>query len=304
MSANNQVPSEIAEIIEAKRQLLLEERRQKEEKEQRERQEFEAVGRTRYDEYIQSSMLKVPEYLRQYVVPTEEVPDFYRIGKGWNTPNDWLYFQVPGLAKILFAPNAKDEAWKYQTAHPYEQRYGYDGDVINVEPSLNFSDGQYDWTDDLDYALGCAHAELQRHQKHLEEYAAKQDEISEETKQRAVLAKAREAKDAFEAAQLEQEQAKEKAEEQALFDVIKDDPVAVHMLKAFVLLRDERSSFREQLENADWAMYNMEERHARRAEELRRQANEIERNAEYERSRLQGDLDDAEAKLKKEKRGW
>jgi len=304
MSTQDQVPSVIAEIIEQKRQALLEERRLKQEAEQHEREGAELIGRAKYDQYIQASLLKVPEYLRQYVLPVEDAPDFYRIGKNWQEPNDWLYFSVPGLAKILFAPNAKGDAWKYQNASPYEQKYNYDGDLIYMEPSLNFSDRQYGWTDDLDYALGCAHAELQKYEKYVTEYAAKQEEFAKDAEQREVLAKAREAREAEAAARREQEQAKEQAEEQALFDALKNDPIAIHLLKAFVLLRDERSTFRDQLENADSALYSMEERHSRHAAELRRQADEAERRADDERRRLQDDLDDAEAKLKKSERGW
>lgn len=304
MNTNELIPSNIAEIIENKRQVLIEERRRKEEKEKREREEFETIGRAKYDEYIQAAILKVPEYLRQYVMPTNEVPDFYRIGKGWDMPNDWLYFQVPGLAKILFAPNAKEDPWKCQTASPYEPGYDYDGAPHYHEPALSFSDRQYGWTDDLDYALGSAQAEMQKYQKYVEEWVAKQEEIAREAEQREADAAKREARDQEAQARLELEQQQEQAEAHALFDAIKSDPIVLNMLKAFVLLRDERSSFSQQIENADWALYNMEERHSRRAEELRRQADEVERRAEDERSRLQSDLDDAEAKLKKAERGW
>lgn len=283
MSTNNQVPSTIAEIIESKRQTLLEERRQKEEKDRREREEVEAIGRAKYDEYIQASLQKVPEYLRQYVAPTEEVPDFYRIGEGWDKPDDWLYFQVPGLVKILFAPLAKGDAWKWQNARPFDQSYDYDGNPNYKEPSLDFAGHQYGWTDDVEYALGCAHAQMQKYQEFLAEWVTKQEEIAREAEQRKVLIQDQEVRGAEKAARREQEQAKEKAEEQALFDAIKDDPVALNMLKTFVLIHEERGSFRDQLENADWALYNMEERHARRAEELRRQADEIERRAEDEK---------------------
>ena len=302
--STDQVPSNIAEIIEKKRQALLAEHQAKEEKEKRERDEAEAIGKAKYDEYFQASLLKVPEYLRQYVMPGNDEPDYYRIGNRWETPNDWFYFEIPGLAKILFAPNAKGEAWKYQTASPYEQRYGYNGETIYVEPSLSFSDRQYGWTDDLDYALGCAHAELQEYQKYVEEYAAMQDEIAKLAEERQASVEAKEARDQERQARQELEKQQEQAEEQTLFDAIKNDAVAMNLLKAFVLLRDERSSFEQRLEDADSSLYNMEERHSRRASQLRHQADEAERRAEDERRRLQDDLDDAEAKLKKAERGW
>jgi hypothetical protein len=303
MSTNNQTPTDILDIIERKRAALLEERRQKEVAEKRERQEAEDLGRAKYGEYIQAALLQVPEYLRQYVVPGNEEPDFYRIGKSWERPNSWLYFAIPGLAKILFAPNAKESPWKYQTASPYEQRYSYDGDTIHIEPSLSFSDSQYGWTDDLDYALGCAHAELQKYQKYVEEYAAEREEIAREAEQREADSAEKEARNQEAQALRELEQQQEQAEEQALFEAIKSDPIALNMLKAFVLLRDERSHFESRLESADEAIYSVENRWSRRAEELRRQADEADRRAEDDRRRLQDDLDDAEAKLKKAERG-
>jgi len=51
-------------------------------------------------------------------------------------------------------------------------------------------------------------------------------------------------------------------------------------------------------------MYGMEDRWSRKAADLRRQADEYQRHAEDEKSRLQSDLDDAESKLKNAKRGW
>lgn len=102
----------------------------------------------------------------------------------------------------------------------------------------------------------------------------------------------------------EQEEARVISEEQALFEVIKNDPIAIHMLKAFILLRDERSAFEQRLEEMGEEMYGMENRWSRKAEELRHQAEYAERRARDEQSRLQSDLDDAEAKLKKAERGW
>lgn len=302
--STNLVPSDIAEIIERKRQTLLEAKRQKEEADERERRITESIGKAKHDKYLQAALSKVPEYLHQYIVPSGEEPDLYRIGKGWEQPSTWLFFAIPGLAKILFAPEAKESPWRYQTASPSEQKYGYDGDVIHVEPSLSFETGGYGWTDDIDYALGCAHAQLQKYQKYLDEYIAKQEEIAREAEQRAADSAKKEARTQEAQARRDLEQQQEQAEEQALFEAIKADPIAIHLLKAFVLLRDERSEFESRLESADEAIYSIENRYSRRAEELRRQADEVERRANDERSRLQSDLDDVEAKLKKAERGW
>jgi hypothetical protein len=105
-----------------------------------------------------------------------------------------------------------------------------------------------------------------------------------------------------------QEQAEEAlrqaSEEKALFDAIKNDPIAVHMLKAFVLLRDERSAFEQCIEEMGDEMYGMEDRWSRKASDLRRQAEDAQRRADDDRRRLESDLDDAEAKLKKAQQGW
>lgn len=102
----------------------------------------------------------------------------------------------------------------------------------------------------------------------------------------------------------QQEKSLQVAEEEALFNALIKDPVAIHMLKAFVLLRDERSMFEQRIEEMDGEMMSMEDRWSRKASDLRRQADEAERRARDEQSRLQNDLDDAESKLKKVQRGY
>lgn len=113
-------------------------------------------------------------------------------------------------------------------------------------------------------------------------------------------------KAADEQRQIEREAQKqtERDEEQALFDALKNDSIAIHLLKAFVLLRDERSHFESRLEEADEAMYSIENRWSRRAEQLRDLADNIQRRADDERYRLENDLSDAESELKKAQRGW
>ncbi len=101
-----------------------------------------------------------------------------------------------------------------------------------------------------------------------------------------------------------QEATRQASEEEALFDAIKNDPIAVHMLKAFVLLRDERSVFEQRIEEMGDEMYGIEDRWSRKASDLRRQAEDIERRARDEQSRLQSELEDTEERLRKIKRGW
>ena len=116
-------------------------------------------------------------------------------------------------------------------------------------------------------------------------------------------AKREEEADARRAAEREQE----KSEERELFNLFKDDAVAINLMKAFMMINQERSMFEAQINDANETMYSIEERWTRRAEDLRRQANDAQRRADEERDRvssLQSDLDDAENKLKKTQRGW
>jgi hypothetical protein len=146
-----------------------------------------------------------------------------------------------------------------------------------------------------------AHREMQNYQSDMERHAARKEELA---KLREQHQQDDEAYGERVAEQFEAERQRQKSEEQALFDAIKSDAIAVNLLKAFVLLRDERSHFETRLQEADETMYSIEDRWTRKATELRRQADEFQRRAEDERHRLESDLDDAEAKLKKVERGW
>jgi hypothetical protein len=93
-----------------------------------------------------------------------------------------------------------------------------------------------------------------------------------------------------------------RSEEQVLFDSVKSDPVAIQLLKAILLIREERITFTEQLENAEsWA----ETSERRMAEKLRLAKEDVDRahrDADDERRRkedLQDELDKAEKKAKR-----
>lgn len=295
MNAQNQVPSEISEIIERKRAALLEERRQKEEADQQKRAEQEAKGKAIFDEKIQKNLLDVPEWIRPYFDPSLNIPDYARIAVGYDIPERMhMYFHVPGLAVIGYDPHEKQ--WQCETADDADAYY-------NRPPRLQFSNSSY-WRGDLEYTLGVAQKEMQEYEQYVAQYQIKQDERAKQEAKKLLQEQHKEEHQRELEARGELESQKQEREEQALFDAIKNDAVAMNMLKAFILIREERTSFTQQIENADWALYNMEERHSRHAAELRRQADEVERRAEDEKARLQSDLDDAESKLKKAQRGW
>jgi hypothetical protein len=292
MSTNNQIPTDIDAIIERKRAALLEARQKKEEAERLALEQAEAEGKAMFDAHVAQTLPNVPEWMRPYYDPTLGNPDYLRIQKGWdNVEYVTLLFSIPGLTKIEFNP--KNNVWCCEVARGGDVHEGW-------EPCLNMGS---DWNVDLEYILARSKKEMQQLEDYRSKYAAGQEERNQARERAAREAEEEKARQREQEARGELAWQKQQAEEDALFDAIKNDPVAIQMLKAFAWLRDERSTFQERLESADWALYNMEERHSRRAEELRRQADEADRRAADERSRLQSDLDDAEAKLKKAQRG-
>lgn len=295
MNDKSVVPEFIASLIDQKRQALEEERRQKEEAEQREQEQQEAQGKAKYQEFLEESLLKVPEWIRTYVALSDV--NYVRIGKGWDrVENLDLFFSIPGLAAIAFDPQKAN--WRAMRAN-WSPSW-------DEEPRLEFTNNSY-WRSDLEYTLIEAHQAQEEYNQYLHQYAEQREERARRAEKYLQEEAQQAAREGEAQIQKELEQAQEKAEEQALFDAIKHDDIAIHLLKAFVLLRDERSGFEQRIYEMDETMYSIENRWSRRAEELHRQADEAQRRAEDERSRLQSDLEDAEAELKKaqrSQRGW
>ena len=300
MNTNTQIPSDIEAIIEKKRLALLEEKRQKEEQEKQKLNDAQIAGRVKYNEYLQQSILKIPEWIRPYLDVTFNEPDYVRIANRWDhVENIRLYFSIPGLAMIQFDP--KNDQWRCETSGWNNYR-----DDDN-EPYLHFSNDSY-WRLDVEYVLGEGQREMREHQENLAQYKIQQAERASKREEYLQDQQEREARAVEAGHQRQSKEMQEQAEEQALFDAIKNDAIAIHMLKIFVLLRDERSTFEQRLSDADETMYSIEERWSRKAADLRRQADYAQRRAEDEEYRLKSDLDDAEEKLKKAKQqlqhGW
>jgi hypothetical protein len=295
MTTEKQIPSEIEDIILEKKFAIEQEHHRKLEEDARAQAELILSGQLKFAEYFKQSLTKLPEWIRPYVNLTDHAPDYERIGKGWDRVEGIdLYISIPGLATIIFDP----QKGQYRSAVAHWHNASWE-----EEPRIVFGNSSY-WRNDLEYTLIEAQREFQEYQKDLAQFAIAREEKAREWARRDEYEKAAEARAAEAAAKREIEQAKEKAEEQALFEALKGDPIAMHLLKAFILLRDERSTFEQQIYAADEAAYSIENRWSRKAEELRRQAAEAERRAEDEKSRLQSDLDEIEAKLKKSQRGW
>lgn len=298
MSTQNEIPSDIAMIIVLKKAAELEEQRQKEQAEKRKQEELEVQGKIQVNEFLQQAILKAPEWIRPYLDPTVCEPNYSRIATRWDrVENLSLYFSIPGLAAIEFDPIK--ENWRTQHAH-------WDNSWDVEEPELVFSNSSF-WRTDVEFVLTQAREEFEAYEEYWKRYTARRAEQAIQREQDEQAAAKREERERKAEIQAELDHQKEQAEEQALFDLIKSDPIAMHMLKAFVFLRDERSTFEQRLYEADEAMSSMEGFWSNKASELRRQADDAQRRAEDEKSRIQSDLDytkDELRKAEKAQRGW
>jgi hypothetical protein len=274
---------------------LLEYQQREEEKKQRQLEEVKVQGQIKFNEYLQASILKTPEWIRPYLNLEFQEVDYVRIGGGWDrVENISLYFSIPGLANIQFDPIRGQ--WR-------TERAGWKKQYNDAQPYLHFGNNSY-WESDVEFVLRTAQGEMREYLGYVAEHAAEQEERARRAEAELRLDEQWKTQRAEEDLRNELKRQQEQSEEQALFDAIKDDAIAIYMLKAFVLLRDERSTFEQRLSEADETMYSIEERWSRKAADLRRQADDAQRRADDEKARIQSDLEDAEAKLKKTQRGW
>lgn len=282
---NNQIPEEVAVLISKYEEARRIEREDKEREQQRKTEELNAKGKAIVDGWIE----KAPEWLHQYYVSEATNLDYYRVVQGWDHEKELtLTFKIPGLAQIQYM----DGEWRSESN-------GWNRGYEDSEPYIHFGRDTY-WRSSLESTLLVAKGVMESHQDNLSQYEVEQarffKRITEEAQmEERVTQRIEEEK--------EQKQAAEQAEEAALLQALRNDPVAIHMLKAFVLLRDERSTFEQRLEEMGEEMYSIENHYSRKAAVLRRQAEDFERKARDEQYRLQSDLEDAEAELKKMKRG-
>ena len=284
---NTQIPENVAILISTKKQIIKDEKTQRDENERIKRQTFIDEGRKLLQLRIKEILWNLPEWIRPYETTEKEYEDDHleRIGEGYlklETMN--LAFKIPGLASIQFC--SKDSSWRSAQAH------GLQWDD-NREPDISFGNNCY-WRSDLEYVL----VEAEDAQKSFVEY-----QKSYEDRQEQIVKKDAERFDhEAEAEQRADEQIKlEKTEAEQLFEIFKDDPIAIALMKAFLMVHQERSSFQERIYESDQAAYSLKEQLIRKAEDLRRQAQDAERQAENERSRisdLEDDLSKANKKLK------
>lgn len=286
---SEQIPQEVLELIQAAEEEQAQQLAAAEYKQAAEKQERFEKNAKEISDLLERVGHLIPDVLFPYLQLEGVSPSDYQVA--WY--ERVLEFNVPGLAPIamIFSINKDEEAvfesWMVAGVDTFE----WDSETdLYKKAGFSFREGRYERKKadktNLKQVLWAA-----------KDCAKEKEERQIRLDQETVRYQIREEK-------RKQEDARQVAEEEALFKAIKNDPVAIQMLKAFILLRDERSIFEQRIEEMGEEMYGMENRWSRKAADLRRQADEAERRARDEQSRLQSDLDDAEAELKKAKRGW
>jgi hypothetical protein len=285
---NNLIPQSIREVIE--RQLALQEveRQKKEAQALAAQQEYIAKGKVIYEAWLAERMLVVPDEVKPYYVRplyNQQGDELFKKIKKYSHVKDFsLVFEVPGLAPLVL--NAKN-IWGTMSACKDD----------NDEPVWG------DWYNAIQRAetLDAVYAMALEEKRAFEKIKARSAEMSARWEAREA-----EQRELDQAREIERTQKAEqqKSEVERLLDDLKNDRIAMQLVKAFWAIQQEKSFYIEQIGELDSGLQSMEERWSRKASELRRMATEAERRAEEERSRasdLEDDLSKAEKKIK---RGW
>jgi len=292
---NLQTPELVMQIIQERDALLA----KQEEEELQAKQKRLEKNRQEYYENWEALMNfvapKMPDFIQQWIVK----PEF---DKNYNP----FIVQIPGLAPIAMK-------WEKRVEVPYLIEIGvpaawqnsrYNGEIDwhwNYGSTLRLKDGLSELTgDQYKEALYQACRSAGEMKDMLTRKA-------EEFERQIALSKREEQQDAEAANEQAQHIEGEKEEDEQLFDALKNDKVAVLLLKAFLAIRQERSAFESEVSEANDSFYSMESFLSSEAADLRRQAENADRRAREEADRardLSNELDDAEAKLKKANRGW
>ena len=196
-----------------------------------------------------------------------------------------LRFEVPGLSPLIFSKKSDTEdQWACLAVETH--------DYTNQPRWKNWQNAYRRYAR-LETVLAAACFEWDKYQQLGKKYVEQQERGAREA----------EAEERREAASWERSEAKreeEKAEEQALFDALKNDPAAVALMKAFLFIQQERSGFEAQINDANDSIVSMEGFWSRQAEDADRRA----RDKDSRISDLQNDLDDAQSEIKTMKRSW
>lgn len=289
LEAEMTVPVEIAMLIALKKEAMLAEEAQKNADQERERATAIAGAKGILHAMIAERLLGVPDWLRPYDVTEKQwsEDDLENAGRcNSKFPQLKLYFDVPDLTQI--AQNVKGD---WAAAYPVKE--------YREAPEIGFFRDTH-FRSDLGYVLVSAQENLEEFIKLNSEYQEYLGELRRQVEEDQHLQ---------EIVTLSRQLLCEhkETEEKALFEAFENDPVAIQLLKAFLMIRQERNIFEERISNADDTLCSVEERWSRKAADLRLRADDAERHAneEHERARdLESEKDDIEKRLKKAEGGW
>lgn len=284
------VPENVAEIIERKADELEDARQKKEQEEANQQVMNISKGRELLRARIAEILEEVPEWIRGYDITERLLVDqeLEGIGQGVGLNNLFLIFEIPGLAHISFVNGRR--LWRYASSAW--------GEWDDNPPECDFRANS--WSSDLELVLlGARESAL--------DFENKKAIYTGRIAQRQAQAAAYERRDQEREEKAWISSEEKRSEETQLVEALKSDPVAILLVKALLMVHEERSSFEERINEADATLYSVEDRWSRKASDLRSQAAEADRRAEDERRKardLEDDLSNANKKLDKVKRGW
>lgn len=287
-----EIPGAVLEVIEQEQARLDAEAKEKDDKEKAERLSAIAKGRELFEASMAELLPKIWPPLVPFLLVQPNENAFMHAGRRGELEVDVIRFNVPGLAPLFL----RVEQGTWQCASP----------GLKIEDSFDPEIEWRDWHNALTKPA-LLEATLVRARSNYLQYEQMTIERENRLIEKALQAADREQRKLVGEEKESVEQENVTAVDEALWDAIKNDPVAVLLIKAFLVVKITRDSFEERIVNADEQLYTMEEHWSRRAASLRKDAEDADRRAEDERNRISGleaELDDAERELKKAKRGW
>lgn len=234
------IPENIELIINEEIERINKEQAEKEEKERAEYQQRLERGRAYIKAYVDREMEFVPEYLREFYhhlnQNNRDDDELARLYGEENESGDIsldLVFYVPGLAPIVYDVH-NESLGCFAALVNDEEGCAVWGDWRNI----------YRRRDRVETVLAIAKKEFAKYQ----EIELKFGQREEKRREREIEKQRRDYQRS-----LMNDAVKEVAamEDQDLFDAVKNDQVAIHMLKAFLAIQRERKEFERSVDEAE-----------------------------------------------------
>ncbi len=271
------VPSEIQKLIDQENSRRAQEAADKAELAQIKFRKQVEDGTQLFGIWLQERLDEAPKSIRKYYV--SEVTDelLANIGRDERVSQKEIRFHVPGLAPIFFGDiSPSDGMWSCATAG-----FG-SGGTVEFRSYFNARHFSFDYNEILIQAC--------ESQIEFDRLVAETIEREQEENQRFEHAQETYTNLKKDAAEAEQNELAKIAK------IIKSDDALKYLVMAMVAIQQERGLFSAQIAEAESSWHTQEERWSRKAEQLRKQADDAERLAQAERARaseIENDLSDA-----------